>query len=109
MPRKKEVDAKALIKMVESGQPQNEIMKKFNFKTGAQLKAAYMNALIEAGKVVPIKGGRGGRKAEKAKLLRVGKRGSLILSADLVKELGISAEDKFSARKTKAGVALKRV
>jgi len=38
MPAKKKVDYKKLIKMVESGTHQNEIMKAFKFKTAALLK-----------------------------------------------------------------------
>jgi hypothetical protein len=109
MPKKKAVDTKALIKMVEAEETQNEIMKKFGFKTSMQLKTAYMNALIEAGKVIPIKGGRGAGKAGKSKQLGVGKRGSIIIPVDVVQELGINSEDKFSVRKTKAGIALKKV
>jgi hypothetical protein len=109
MPKKKAVDTKALIKMVEAEETQNEIMKKFGFKTSTQLKNAYMNALIEAGKVTPIKGGRGAGKAGKSKQLVVGKRGSIIIPVNVVQELGINSEDKFSVRKTKAGIALKKV
>jgi hypothetical protein len=109
MPKKKAVDTKALIKMVEAEETQNEIMKKFGFKTSTQLKTAYMNALIEAGKVTPIKGGRGVGKAGKSKQLCVGKRGSIIIPVDVVQELGINAEDKFSVRKTKVGIALKKL
>jgi hypothetical protein len=65
--------------------------------------------LIEAGKITPIKGGRGAGKAGKSKQLGVGKRGSIIIPVDVVQELGINAEDKFSVRKTKAGIALKKV
>jgi len=109
MPKKKTVDTKALIKMVEAEETQNEIMKKFGFKTSTQLKTAYMNALIQAGKVQPIKGGRGGGKAGKGMQLGVGKRGSLIIPANVVQELEINSQDKFSVRKTKAGIALKKV
>ena len=56
-----------------------------------------------------IKGGRGAGKAEKAKLLGVGKRGSIIIPAEKVAELGIGADEKFAVRKTKAGIALKKV
>jgi len=68
-----------------------------------------MNALIQAGKVQPIKGGRGGGKAGKGMQLGVGKRGSLIIPANVVQELEINSQDKFSVRKTKAGIALKKV
>jgi hypothetical protein len=109
MPKKRAVDAKSLVKMVEAGEVQSDIMKKMGFKTSTQLKAAYMNALIETGKVSAIKGGRGAGKADKAKALGVGKRGSIIIPKELVKSLGIGSEDKFTVRKTKTGIALKRV
>jgi len=99
MPKKKTVDTKALIKMVEAEETQNEIMKKFGFKTSTQLKTAYMNALIQAGKVQPIKGGRGGGKAGKGMQLGVGKRGSLIIPANVVQELGITPRTSFRSEK----------
>ena len=107
MPKKKAVDTKALVKMVEAGETQGDIMKKFGFKTSTQLKTAYMNALIENGKITAIKGGRGRGKADKAKQVGVGKRGSIIISKELVESLGIGADQKFTVRKTKAGLALK--
>ncbi len=58
------------------------------FKTSSQLKAAYMSALIAEGKVPAIKGGRGAGKAEKAKEVGVGKRGSIIISKELIERLG---------------------
>ena len=107
MPKKKAVDTKALVKMVEAGETQADIMKKFGFKTSTQLKTAYMNALIENGKITAIKGGRGKGKAAKVKLLGVGKRGSIVIPKELVDKLGVSADQKFIVRKTKAGIALK--
>ena len=108
MPKRKSIDSKGLIKAVENGGTQSDIMKKFGFKTSTQLKTAYMNALVAEGKVQPIKGGRGGRKAQKkGKQVGVGKRGSIIIPADLVEALGISADAAFTVRKTKNGIALK--
>ena len=52
--------------------------------------------------------GRGAGKAYKAPKVSVGKRGSIIISKELVASLGIGAKDKFTVRKTKAGVALKK-
>jgi len=83
-------------------------MKKMGFKTATQLKTAYMNALIAEGKVPAIKGGRGAGKAAKVKAIGVGKRGSIIISKELVDTMGFGAKDKFIVRKTKTGIALKR-
>ena len=108
MPRKKALDTSKLIKMIDDETPQSEIMKKMGFKTSTQLKTAYMSALIAEGKVPAIKGGRGTGKAAKVKAIGVGKRGSIILSKELVESLGIGAKDKFIVRKTRAGIALKK-
>jgi hypothetical protein len=107
MPKRKSIDAGKLIKMVNDGTSSAEIMKKMGFKNSTQLKVAYANALIEAGEVPGIAGGRGGKKADKAKLLKVGKRGSIIIPAEIVAEMGIEADAKFTIRKSKSGLALK--
>ena len=65
--------------MVEAEETMRDIMKKMGFKTSTQVKTAYMNALIETGKAVAIKGGRAAGKAEKVKTMAVGKRGSIII------------------------------
>jgi hypothetical protein len=107
MPKRKSVDAGKLIKMVQDGTPSVEIMKKMGFKNATQLKVAYANALIATGEVPAIAGGRGGKKADKAKLLKVGKRGSIIIPAEIVAEMGIESDVKFAIRKSKSGLALK--
>ena len=109
MPKRKTVDAAKLIKLIEDETPQAEIMKKMGFKTSTQVKTAYMNALIAVGKAVAIKGGRGAGKAKKVKQVSVGKKGSIIIPKELVESLGVGADEKFTVRKTKAGIALKKV
>ena len=39
MPKRKQIDGKALCKMIEEGKPQSEILEKFGFKNSTQLKA----------------------------------------------------------------------
>jgi hypothetical protein len=68
-----------------------------------------MSALVAEGKVPAIKGGRSGKKAEKAKFFKVGKRGSIIIPAEIVAEMGIEADAKFTIRKSKSGLALKSI
>ena len=109
MPKKKALDTAKLIEMVKAETPSSEIMKKMGFKTSTQLKAAYMSALIAEGKVPAIKGSRGAGKAIKVKAIGVGKRGSIVISKDLVESLGIGADEKFVVRKTKAGISLKKI
>ncbi len=110
MPKKKSSDPEKLIKMIEDQLPQAEIMKKLGIKTSTQLKTAYATALMASGRVPAISGGRSGRKAEsKKKMVGVGKRGSIIVPADLVTDMGFAKDERFTVRKTKGGIALKKV
>ena len=109
MPKKKAIDGASLIKMVEDGVPRPEIMKKFKIKTSNQLTLIYARAQMEAGKIAEIKGGRGGATAKETNMVTVGKRGSVIISKEMAEGLGIAVGDKFSVRKTKAGVSLKKL
>lgn len=107
--KKKSIDGAKLIKMVEDKVPRPEIMKKLNIKTSNQLTLAYARAQMEAGKIPQIAGGRGGAAAGDANEITVGKRGSIIIPKPMAEGLGIAVGDKFSVRKTKAGIALKKI
>ena len=107
--KKKSIDGAKLIKMVEDGVPRPEIMKKLNIKTSQQLTVAYARAQMEAGKIPQIAAGRGGAASGSANEITVGKRGSVIIPKDMAEGLGIAVGDKFTVRKTKAGIALKKI
>ena len=107
--KKKSIDGAKLIKMVEDGVPRPEIMKKLNIKTSNQLTLAYARAQMEAGKIPEISGGRGGASSTSANEITVGKRGSVIIPKDMAEGLGIAVGDKYSVRKTKVGIALKKI
>ena len=109
MAKKKVVDGAKLIKMVEDGFHRQEIMKKFNIKTSNQLTIAYSRALMEAGKIAQIAGGRGVASTGEGNHVVVGKRGSVIISKPLCESLGIVVGDKFTVRKTKSEIALKKI
>jgi len=110
MPKKKTVDTKSLLKMVEDGAPQKAVMDKFGFKTSTQLKVAYLNAAVESGKVPEIKGGRGAKEKDPvSKEVAVNKRGSLVIPKGLVEEFGLKEADSFLVKKTKAGISLSRI
>ena len=109
MAKKKAIDNAKLVKMIEEGIPRPEIMKKLNIKTSNQLTVAYAKAMMEMGKIPVIKGGRGGATAKDTNLVTVGKRGSVIIPKEMAEGLGIGIGDKFSVRKTKAGIALKKL
>ena len=107
--KKKSIDSEKLIKMVEKGVPRPEIMKKLNIKTSNQLTVAYARAQMEAGKIPQIAGGRGGAASGNGNEVTVGKRGSVIIPKDMAEDFGIAVGNKFSVKKTKAGIALKRI
>ena len=109
MPKKKAIDNAKLIKLVEEGIPRPEIMKKLNIKTSQQLTLSYAKAMMDMGKIPVIQGGRGGAAAKESNEITVGKRGSVIIPKDMAAKLGVAIGDKFSVRKTKAGIALKKL
>lgn len=108
MPAKKKIDGAKLIKMIESGKLQSEIMKEFKLSTSAQLKAHYVDALIGAGKATQIQSGRGKSAGAPSKEAMVSKRGSIVIPKALIEEMGFKEGDKFSVRKTKSGISLKQ-
>ncbi len=109
MPAKKNVNYKKLIESVKSGKNQSEIIKAFKFNTAAQFKSHYLDALIQAGEAPEIKMGKSPKKDEPPKNTFVSKRGSVIINKILVAEMGFKEGDKFSVRKTKSGISLKKL
>jgi aldehyde:ferredoxin oxidoreductase len=110
MPKRKKIDEKTLLKMIDGGTPQAEIIKKFKFANSTQLKLAYTNALMNSGKVKKIAGGqKAAAKKSGPKPIVVNKRGSLIVSKDQVEGMGFKIGDAFAVRKSAAGVSLKKV
>lgn len=109
MPAKKKINGAKLIKLVESGKHQLEIMKAFGFNTAAQFKAHYLDALMRAGKAPAIKSGRGKAKANPAKEVLISKRGSVVIPKSMIDEMGFAKGSKFTVRKTKSGISLKAI
>jgi hypothetical protein len=110
MAKKKKIDSAGLMKMVQDGKPQKEIMDKFGFKNSNQLKVAYANALMQTGKVPEIKSSRGGAAAKGVKRdVSVNKRGSLVIPKALVEELGLKAGQTYHVRPSKSGLSLKKL
>jgi hypothetical protein len=109
MPAKKKVDYEKLLKAVESGKPQADIIKEFKFNTATQFKNHYLNALMESGQAPAIQTTRTSAKAAPAKEAIVSKRGSVAIPKGLIDKMGFAVGDKFAVRKTKAGISLKKL
>lgn len=110
MPKKREIDNGALLKMVKDGANQSEIMEKFGFKSSPQLKVAYANALMETGEVPVIKGqGRTGKSTPVKTEVSVNARGSLVIPKALIESLQIKKGQKYEVKRTASGLQLKKV
>ena len=112
MPRKKVVDYKDLIKAVAAKTPSKELMADFGFKTSAQLKVHYLDALIAEGQAPAIATKRGRAAtvvSDDDAVVKVTKRGSISVPKDLIEEMGYEEGDGFVVRKTKAGMILKQL
>lgn len=109
MPAKKKVDYKKLITAIEGGKTQSEILKAFKFNTAAQFKTHYLDALMKAGKAPKIKTSRASAKSGPTNEALVSKRGSVAISKGLIEEMGFAVGEKFTVRKTKSGISLKKL
>jgi AbrB family looped-hinge helix DNA binding protein len=105
MPPKKKVDAKALIKAVESGTTRTEIMAQFGFSNRSQVSTRYLDALVEAGRAKGITS-RQPKAASAGNTVKITKRGSISVPKEMVAEMGFKEGDSFTVRKTRAGLIL---
>lgn len=102
-------DSKKLIAMVRKGIPDKDIMKELGIQTKASLRKVYYDALVEAGKIRAIVTERTVKKAPKKRTLKIGKRGTMLLSsAVLIDQLGFKKGDKFTVSKRKDSIILKK-
>ena len=106
MAKRKKINEASLLKMIDDGVSQKEIMDKFGFKNSSQLKVAYANALMTTGKVPSLTKGGGAQKVDTT--ITVNKRGSLVIPKVLAEQLELSVGDNFTVRKSKAGLSLKK-
>lgn len=109
MPAKKKVNGAKLISMAESGAHQKDIMKAFKFNTTAQFKSHLLDEYMKVGKVPEVKSGRIKKTGNTTKEALVSKRGSVVISKAVIDEMGFALGDKFSIRKTKSGISLRKV
>lgn len=111
MPKRIAVDYTKLLKMMDDGVPQAEIMNALGLKTATQFKVAIANAAMDAGKIPSLVGGRGAGKSgtsAKKDTAKVGKRGTIILPKEVVESYGYKEGDSFDISQTKSGIKLKK-
>jgi len=106
MPRKKDIHLKALVDAVESGVPRREIMKRFRFKSPAQVTAYYLDGLVEIGRAKPVMS-RQPKAAKATNTVKISKQGSISVPKEMLEEMGFKEGDSFTVGKTRAGLFLK--
>ena len=105
------MNKKKLIEMIRKGVPDKKIMRELGIQTKASLKKMYYDALVEAGKIKGIVRESKMKKAKpkKKRPLAIGKRGTLLLSSQLlIDQLGFKKGDKFAVSKRKDSIILKK-
>lgn len=111
MGKKLVVDSDKLIEAIESGITSKQIMVDFGIKTSAQLKTLYIDALVTTGRIasvisrIPKEDPYSARKSG----VSVNKRGSLIITKEIIDELGYAIGNNFSLRRTKSGISLRKI
>jgi len=109
MPRRMDVDHKQLMKMIADQVPQAKIMDKFGFKTVTQLKVAMANAAMAQGKLPALVSGQAASAAPAANVIRVNKRGSLIIPKEMVDAFGLAEGQEFTMRQAKYGLQVRKL
>lgn len=99
-----EVDTKKLLDMVGKTSPK-QIMKELGIKTKAQLERLYLKALVDAGKVKPLKHG----KDDGDRMIKVNGKGTLMIPKSVVESLGLKPGDKVTIKISRSVLTLRPV
>ena len=106
MPPKKKIDETALLKLIQDGVPQKQIMDQLRIKTGTQLKVAYTDALMNSGQVPALQADRPRKSKTPKNIISVNKHGSLVIAKAIVDQFDLREGDAFDLIKTKSGLSL---
>lgn len=110
MPKHTDIDYVKLLAMVKAGVPQAEIMVEMGIKTIPQLKTAILNAYMSEGTIPKLVGGRRGKAKGKAgNVIRVNKRGSLVITKELISAFGFKEGEEFTATQVGYGIEIRKV
>ena len=107
--KKKSIDGAKLIKMVEDKVPRTEIMKKLNIKTSNQLTLLMQELKWKQARSLRLQVDVEVQQLAMPMRLRLENVGALSFQKTMAEGLGIAVGDKFSVKKTKAGIALKKI
>ena len=106
MPPRKQIDEAALLKLIQDGVPQKQIMDHLKIKTGAQLKVAYIDALMNSGQVPALQTDRPRKSKTRKNIISVNKHGSLVIARAILDQFDFKEGDVFDLIKTTSGLSL---
>lgn len=98
------VDDKALLEAIGERKHQKDIMEAFGFKSVMQLKAAYASALMSSGIVPELNNEK--PKKEVSPIVRINKRGSLVIPKELVVRHAIAEGARFEVSSSQGSILL---
>ena len=107
MARRIKVDPDKLVKMVQEGTVEKEVLEKFGLDSINQFKVARVKALNRTEQTAKSRS-TAAASARLSGRVKVSKRGSIAISRKLVEALGFQIGDTFQVSPSKAGLSLKK-
>lgn len=98
---------KRIVEMVKSGKTVEEIKDELNLKSILTVKNLYIEGLVEAGEIPPLK--KNERKKRQIDVRKIGKSGTTLSKKLLVDKLGFKEGDTFQAKREGDNIVLEKL
>lgn len=108
MAKKKRKAVGPITSRIRAGKTDKEIMEELGIKSKATLVKQHYQEMVQAGKVRPIPSAARGRPKAVKTEVKVGKRGTVTVKANLVQMFGFKPGNVFEVKRTKGGILLKK-
>ena len=108
MAKRKRRPAGPITSLIRAGKTDKEIMAELGIKSKAALLKQHYQEMVEAGKVKPIPASGRGRPKVINTEIKVGKRGTVTVKANIMQMLGFGPGDVFEVKRTRGGILLKK-
>lgn len=107
MAKKKRKTVGPITKLIRQGKTDKEIMAQLGIKSKATLVKKHYEEMVGAGKVRPILKASRGRPKKISTEVKVGKRGTVTVKANMLEMYGFKPGAKFEVKRTRGGILLK--
>ena len=98
---------KRIVEMVKSGKTVEEIKDELNLKSILTVKNLYIEGLVEAGEIPPLR--KNERKRRQIDVRKIGKSGTTLSKKLLVDKLGFKEGDTFQAKREGDNIVLEKL